>query len=397
MRYIVILIALLAALAIAPAFAQVTTVWGPPDECADEHRQIPGNRQSPCNYVMPTIERAEYRIFIEYPYCIEDMTFYSPGFGPLPGRPDGTLPYNRSDNMWEVHFLGNYHPGGGQQTYNAGPFPSHNTVLQEGALHVLGSRWGLSDRIKPSRFMRLEASTITLSMRIPGNYSGWPVDSNFVDHPDTSNGIQMVNTCLQLVKQEQEDREHAAAVARQEAEEAAKRQAEADAVAREQAQAIRQAEAEARIAQEEIAAALANKLTVAKTELIKTEALVAQHKHEETLTEILQEIVRIRLAGKEDRARITSEYLERMKANAEAFDTETTEIEARIQQYLDFNDKLMVAIGSYHSDLQDRLERLQQDIEIQQAKIDILEQEAREIALPPTPIPATEPVSTGDS
>ena len=400
MKYMIIVLIVLALALAAPVGGQEVKYWEPPTECTDEDREIPGNRQSPCNYVMPEIERAEYHVSMVYPYCLEEMVFYSSGFGPLPGRPDGTLPpwdrYENNDDMWEAKIYGN-----GQFPYISGPHNRNNTLLQEGSYHISGSTWGLDTRIDYSRLPTSgKASTITLGIILPGNYYGWPVRSNTVPHPDASNWVQMVNTCLTLVRNEKANREHAAALARQEAEEAAKRLAEADAVAKEQEQAIREAEAEARIAQEEIAAALANKLTVAKTELIKTEALVAQIAQEEALTQILLEIVRIRLAGQEDRARITSEYLERRRDAAAEFDEEVAGIEERIQAYLDFNDKLMASIEEYQNSIQNRMERLHQDIEIQKAKINILEEQAREIAVPPTPTatPSTaESASTGDN
>ena len=389
MRYIIVLLGLLIALAVAPVYGQETEYWEPPTDCDDADREISGNRQSPCKYVSPKLENIYYAVNMYYPYCVEEMSFHLPGLRPFPAglyRSNYGVPTaNFTNSTGEgTGYDGNNiaHDYGDLYKYHQA-VPDH--LIFYGFKLELDNAIGSRSRFDESPFGRPEY--IYAAVLLPKS-TGW---SNPALYPDISNWSEQANTCLALLQTEKTNREHAAAVKRQEAEESAKRIAEADAVAKEQEIAIRQAEVEARIAREEIATALANKLTVAKTELIKTEALVAQHKHEEALSEILREIVRIRLAGTEDRARITSEYLERMKANAEVFDTETAEIEARIQQYLDFNDKLMVAISEYQGNLKTRLERLNQDIEIQQAKIDILEQEAKELTVPPTPTPAQDP------
>ena len=92
--------------------------------------------------------------------------------------------------------------------------------------------------------------------------------------------------------------------------------------------------------------------------------------------------MRIRLAGQEDRARLTNEHLARMETSSEEFDVETSEVEARIQQYLDFNAALLTQIEEYQSTLRTRLETLKESIAEQQANIDALEEEARNIAIP---------------
>ena len=87
--------------------------------------------------------------------------------------------------------------------------------------------------------------------------------------------------------------------------------------------------------------------------------------------------MRIRLAGQEDRARITNEYLTRAEATAESFEDETTEIEGRIQAYLDFNATLLVRLEEYQADIEARLERTRANIAEQQARIDALKEEAQ--------------------
>ena len=131
-----------------------------------------------------------------------------------------------------------------------------------------------------------------------------------------------------------------------------------------------------------IGSRIRDKTRIARTELIKTQTLAAELAHKEVISGILQDIVRIRLAGQEDRARLTNEHLARMETSSEEFDVETSEVEARIQQYLDFNAALLTQIEEYQSTLRTRLETLKESIAEQQANIDALEEEARNIAIP---------------
>ena len=178
-------------------------------------------------------------------------------------------------------------------------------------------------------------------------------------------------------------------------------QKDADEKAEQQAQ--RDAESQARIAAQELAAAQESKRRIAATELLKTQTLETQIQHEEVIASILREIVRIRLAGQEDRARITNEYLTRAEATAASFEEETVETETRIQAYLDFNAALLTRLEEYQADIGARLERIKTSIAEQQANIDRLEREAQEVVareedesktLEPGP-PTLEPTTTG--
>ena len=175
----------------------------------------------------------------------------------------------------------------------------------------------------------------------------------------------------------EEDRKHAAELAAQEEAQTAAIIAQREADRLEQEQAIREAEAQARMAEEELAALKERQLQIAQTELIKTKTLETRLQHQEVIAGILRDIVRIRLAGEEDRARITNEYLVRMEAEAAAFDVETEEIEARIQAYLDFNDALLERIETYQLEVERRLEEAQTQIAEQVAELERIEEEAK--------------------
>ena len=144
--------------------------------------------------------------------------------------------------------------------------------------------------------------------------------------------------------------------------------------------ALPEAESQALIAKQELQAALESKARVAQTELIKTQTLVTQIEHEEVIASILRDIVRIRLAGEEDRARLINEYLARSEAASAEFEGETAETEARIQKYIDFNDQLLARIEEYQTDIDNRLESVRTNMAEQQANIDKIEMDAKATA-----------------
>ena len=63
-------------------FASNVYAWEPPLECADEDREIRGNRTTPCKLVLPELTEIEYRVRLDYPNCIEELAFHMPGIGP---------------------------------------------------------------------------------------------------------------------------------------------------------------------------------------------------------------------------------------------------------------------------------------------------------------------------
>ena len=155
-------------------------------------------------------------------------------------------------------------------------------------------------------------------------------------------------------------------------------QREAELKAEEQAK--REAEQQARIAKLELQTILENKITVADTELIKTQTLAAQLEHEKTIGKLLNEIIRIRLAGEEDRARLTNEYLVAVESSTSAFEGETGEIEDRIQEYIDFNEKLFTSIAEYQASIESRVDDVKASVDEQLQQIEQLQQEAKDLA-----------------
>ena len=384
MRYIIAAIVGLAILAFSsPVFADDHT-WQRPTECADEDRQISGNRSTPCKYVIPTVEEVEYEVRMVYPYCWEVLYFYAPGVKPLPAGF-----YIGGVEMRLFETSGSTRPRG--YVVNDPYWPEYDRFIvreggfgREGRFAYLGSRWGLGDFVPTNsptfNEQRNDFPYVRLSFSITG--SGQLPWTNAMLYPDATNTGELVNACLALVKQQKEDEEHAAELARQEAAEAARIVAERDAAAKEEEQAQREADTQARIAEQELAAANERRLAIARAEEIRTQTLIDEIALQEVLTAILNDIVRIRLAGQDDRARITNEYLNRARDASADFEVETSEIESRVQEYLDFNAALLVEIAEYQLSIQNRLDRLRASIEEQRAEIDRLEAGAREIAVP---------------
>ena len=159
----------------------------------------------------------------------------------------------------------------------------------------------MGDEIRGTAFGGAGTDNPHVRISLFGEYGEW---SKAALYPDTANAIELINSCLVLVAQEKANREHAAEIERQEQAEAARLKAERDAAAKEEEQARLTAESQARIAEQQLAAANERRLAIARAEEIKTQTLIDEIATQEVLTEILNDIVRIRLAGQEDRTRI---------------------------------------------------------------------------------------------
>ena len=371
MRYIIAAIVGLAIFAFGSSVFANDHTWQRPTECADKDREVSGNRSTPCKYVLPVLEKIEYEIRMFYPNCLEILYFRMAGMKPLPDN----LPYPYGETI--MRWLPNQNDLHGYS--NQYQLPPEEVYFGVDAVARTGYSWGLGDRIQGTAFGRARTDYPYVRISLTGRDGQW---SNAVFYPDTTNTVELVNSCLALVAQEKANREHAAEIERQEADEAARITAEKDAAAKEEEQAQREAESQARIAERKLAAANERRLVIARAEAIKTQTLIDEIALQEVLTEILNDIVRIRLAGQGDRARITNEYLTRARTASESFDLETSEIESRIQEYIDFNAALLTEIAEYQLSIQNRLEALRASIEEQQAEIDRLEARARETAVP---------------
>ena len=354
MKYVLAVLITVIGVTLGALSSPDVAAWDPPEDCADEDRTIKGNRNSPCKVVVPDISHVEYRVRMAYPRCVEEMLIHMPGSVAPEKNPRSFIIYSSSgEQIWI---------GYGEPWW-----------IKDDHVLVQGSIWKLTSSVQSSEFGNPSTEVPGLYVYANGSHS------NIVERPRTDAVAELANACLDLVRQEEEDREHQAAVEKAEREAAARIAAQEDADEKAEQQAQRDAESQTRIAAQELAAAQESKRRIAATELLKTQTLETQIEHEEVVAGILQDIVRIRLAGQEDRARITNEYMARAKATAASFEEETVETESRIQAYLDFNAELLDRLDEYQADISARLQRIKTSIAEQQANIDRLEREAQEL------------------
>ena len=352
----------------------------PPTECDPEEREVAGNIHTPCMRVLPQLVSVEYRVVMEYPVCREETVFSIPGLTPIDERLyisvyDGPN-HNVHYPLWNTH--------GTNEAFTDGQFVVYANQFGTPIVYTIESDVGpYSVFGNPT----VEWPNVHLLVQVAHSTKARTshyLMSNPLPRPRTDAKQAMIYACQEQLRQEKADREHAADLAKQEAEQTADITAQRDADRLEQEQAVREAEAQARMAEAELAALLERKAKIAETELIKTQTLETHLKHQEVIAGILREIVRIRLAGEEDRARITNEYLVRMEAAAADFDVKTEEIEARIQAYLNFNDALLQSIETYQAEVARRLEEAQAQVAERVAELERIQQEAQDVAVDAT-------------
>ena len=100
---------------------------------------------------------------------------------------------------------------------------------------------------------------------------------------------------------------------------------------------------------------------------------MAQHAHEQVINEIVQDVVRIRLLGEEERARITNNYLALIATSTAAFAEEAKEIETRIQAYIDFNASLLDKLDTHWTAINATIANVRVNLEAQRTRIAELE------------------------
>ena len=381
MRYIILMLIAVAVLTLPGTVLAQETTYIPRDDCADSDREIEGNRSTPCRFAMPEITKAEYKIYRSGSTCVEIVLLTVPDLK----KNELPLHFQHFAVEWGTQGVNSYEqslpswPTGwalSAVTHTDGYIGLHLRSWETSSIIRDNNLVGRQIEQYPDMLIRYQVKALDSSAYA---YSG---RSNWVARPQPGNLVDLVNVCLALIKQEAEDAAHAAEQAAQEAAATARLQAEKDAREREEAQARREAATQATIAAQQIAAAEESKRQVAQIELVKTQTLADQIAHEEALAQLLQEIVRIRLAGQEDRARITNEYLIRSEQASADFDAETADVETNIQVYLDFNAQLLTALAEYEATLAARLADLQASLEEQQAALDALEEQARQTLEP---------------
>ena len=370
-------------------FASNVYAWEPPLECADENREIQGNRTSPCKLILPDLTKIEYRVRLDYPNCFEELVFHMPGISePAPVKRNS---YRKVDEIYAFNSNKESWNNDSEYSYlltNWNDLQRIEYKIKDGVILIPGDTFTFNSRVmsgsKLNNSWDIQRLYTGLEFRIrkeerSGSRDYYVSQSNAVLRPGTGSKLSLVNSCLALLAQEKHDQEHAEQLRQEEAAKQAKLLAQRDAELKAEEQAKREAEKQIRIIKIELQTILENKITVADTELIKTQTLAAQLEHDKTIGNLLNEIIKIKLAGDEDRAQLTNEYLVKLEASTFVFEGETGEIETRIQEYIDFNEKLFTSIVEYQANIESRVNNVRAIVDEQLQQIEQLQQEAEDL------------------
>ena len=189
MRYIMAAIAGLTILAFSSSVFADDHTWQRPTECADEDREVRGNRSTPCKYVLPVLENVEYDVRMVYPSCWELLIFRMPGVKPLP---DDFSIFRISAAI--QRFRGDSRDSGGKGLWRAGD--SRRISVHIDRIASWGYGWGLGDAVNRSAFPNPLTDHPYVRIRL-SNGGEWVGEwSNAVLYPDTTNTVELVNACL---------------------------------------------------------------------------------------------------------------------------------------------------------------------------------------------------------
>ena len=350
-----------------------SSAWEPPTECADEDREIAGNRSTPCKLILPELETVEYRVEHIDPYCVEKLVFHLPGIDE---------PTEEIDIQPEVSRL----PNPTSILNTASLWQNRQVRIEVDSVTVFGEGYGSNYRVGEDSVLGKwsgRSDYIGLLFKVSSDVrsysSSYNLLSNFVVRPDTTAKLDLINSCFDLVRQAQAARDHATAVKKAEAEAQAQATAQADAANKAEEQAKLEAEAQARIAILETKAAVEARKKVQEAELLKTQTLIKDIEHRQELGAILRDIVRIRLAGEQDRVRLTNDYLLNVSTTVATFDEEVKAIESKVQEYVEFNQSLIEQLEAYHAGLVTRLQAASNSVEQQQQRIEDLEGQIKQL------------------
>ena len=154
----------------------------------------------------------------------------------------------------------------------------------------------------------------------------------------------------------------------------AERKATEDAaVAAAEAEAVKiQAESEANIDAIKLASAQELEQKAHETELARTQALKASFERKKAIDTVLANIIRIRLAGIEERRALTKTFLEAQVAASDEFKAEVAEYESRIAEYDRFNGLLLQHLEEHRALMERKIEEAQAAEEEQRRRLDDL-------------------------
>ena len=413
---------LLGLLLSALALGADTALAERPTECADDDKVSEGSRfdQQMCKWDLNLSEITHVELAIEEmeyenaPYCQRVYRFYGVDyerdFKPIVNN-DGVAgsitaydsPRSRGSS-WYVRFQG-YDTGQQPEwrswidwTYRTGTRNGRdlNFYFSGGADNYIEikDRW-----IYPvSEVVSLDAGTteVTLMQLAFGLDHGYGVQPNrpspyYVDRfgpeiPPPPNmarsswGVQM-NACLDNIQSRldseaemrriEEERVAQEARAKADAAIAERKAAEEAAAAGAEAEAVRlAAESQARVDAIKLASAKELERKAQETELARTQALKASFERKKAIDAVLSNIIRIRLAGIEERRALTKTFLEAQVTVSEEFKAEVAEYESRIAEYDKLNGLLLDHLDNHRALMERKIEEAQAAEEEQRRRLE---------------------------
>ena len=185
---------------------------------------------------------------------------------------------------------------------------------------------------------------------------------------------ELVFECVDDIRRERENKAMQEELrAKKAAEERAAEKARAD------------AEAKAELQRIELEAAKEIQRKAFETELFKTQALLVQLEQEKPIIAAWNKVVEIRLAGAEERAKITNAFMAEVEANKAAFVASVQAKVEELRRLQEINDALRAAIEAHNQTILDELAVQQALEEKQKQAIQDLEVKPSETAIPSVP------------
>ena len=145
------------------------------------------------------------------------------------------------------------------------------------------------------------------------------------------------------------------------------------------------AEAKAELQRIELEAAKEIQRKAFETELFKTQALLVQLEQEKPIIAAWNKVVEIRLAGAEERAKITNAFMAEVEANKAAFVASVQAKVEELRRLQEINDALRAAIEAHNQTILDELAIQQALEEKQKQAIQDLEVKPSGTTTPSTP------------
>ena len=413
---------LLGLLLLALALGADTALAERPTECADDDRVSEGSRfdQQMCKWdlnlseithVELVIEEMEYR---SAPYCQRVYRFYGVDyerdFKPIVNNDGvaGSITVSDSPRSRPAGQYWNWHAR--LQRYGTGQQPEWGGWFRWTESHDRNSRFYFSggadnyiefrgQRIYPvSEVVPLDAGTTEVThMQLA---FGWYIvfgsdrvgpNPYYIDRfsPEilpppnrarSSWGVQM-NACLDNIQSRldseaemrriEEERVAQEARAKADAAIAERKAAEEAAAAAAEAEAVRlAAESQARVDAIKLASAKELERKAQETELARTQALKASFERKKAIDAVLSNIIRIRLAGIEERRALTKTFLEAQVAVSDEFKTEVAEYESRIAEYDKLNGLLLDHLDNHRALMERKIEEARAAEEEQRRRLD---------------------------